>query len=282
MFDLLATELSGAAAASVLGAGRVNDWVRRLGAAPIVGDEAAMVDELTALEQAKSAIAARQARLAVALADSQAAAHPAHDSVQAEASVGAQVGLARRTSPFRGRAALRLARMLCLVMPFTLDALAAGEISEWQATLISREVTTLDRPERAQVDLELAGRLGPMGDRRIASEARRIADRLDPEAALHRLTGAENERRVSIRPIKDGMVQLSALLPMVTGISAYAALHSHAKSTKNACDPREIGQIMADELATRLTTPANAEKPLVAGSCGQPGHDRAHPDSSRR
>ncbi len=245
--------------ASGLDAGAIDAWARMLGAAPVVGGEAGLVDELTALERLKSAVAARQARLAVALAESQTAAHPQHDPAQVEASVGAQVGLARRMSPARGRAALRLARTLTMDLPFTFDALAAGEISEWQATLIARETAVLSAQDRARADWELAGRLGPMGDRRIANEARRIADRLDPEAALHRLQGAESERRVSIRPVKDGMVQLSAHLPLVAGIGAYAVLRAAAVAARNAGDTRGIGQLMADTLCARLANPSSTE-----------------------
>ncbi len=236
-----------------LDAVQIGGWARDLCAGSAGMDEAALVETLTALERLKSAASAAQARLAVALAESQASAHPRHDPAQIEASVGAQVGLARRMSPARGRQALRLARVLSADLPFTFEALAVGEISEWQATLVARETAVLSRADRARADGLLAGRLGAMGDRRIASEARRVADRLDPEAALHRLQGAESERRVTIRPVKDGMVQLSAHLPLVAGIGAYAALRARAKSLKNAGDPRGMGQLMADELAARLS-----------------------------
>lgn len=245
-------------AAPELDADRIDAWSASLGAGSVGLDDAGLVDVLTALERLKSAAGAAQARLAVALADSQAAAHPHHDPAQIEASVGAQIGLARRTSPARGRAALRLARMLTGDLPFTFTALAVGEISEWQATLVTRETAVLSRTDRSRVDSLLAGRLGPMGDRRIATEARRIADQLDPEAALHRLTGAENERRVSIRPVRDGMVQLTAHLPLVAGIGAYAALRAHAVAARNAGDSRGIGQLMADELCARLASGATS------------------------
>ncbi len=247
--DVLDADVLGA---GWLDAGAIDTWARVLGAAPVAGDEPGLVDALAALERLKSAAAAAQARVSVALAESHAAAHPQHDAAQVEASTGAQVGLARQMSPARGRAALRLARALSADLPFTFEALATGEVSEWQAALVARETAVLSRTDRARADSLLAGRLGPMGDRRIATEARRLADRLDPEAALHRLAGAENERRVSIRPVRDGMVQLSAHLPLVSGIGAYAALRARAVAARNGGDPRGIGQIMADELCARL------------------------------
>lgn len=242
-------------AAAELSVDEIARWIGRLGRGGAPTADAGRIDVVAALERLKSAAAAAQARVTAAFAGSQAAAAPpGTDRAEVERSVAAQIGLARRTSPVRGRAAVGLARMLAGDLPETGAALATGEISEWQATLVAREVAVLDVAGRAQADRELAGRLGPMGDRRVAIEARRIADRLDGEAAIRRLSGAESERRVSIRPVRDGMVQVTGLLPLVQGVGLYAALRAHAIGARNAGDRRGVGQIMADELCARVAS----------------------------
>src|SRR6478752_7740271 len=127
-------------------------------AAPTVGNAAAIIDELRALEDRKSAISARQARLAVALdvvrrREQAALGLPAD---QLGAGVAAEVALARRESPAKGSRLLGLARALVTEMPHTLAALDTGRLNEWRATLLVRETACLSAADRAGVDSELA------------------------------------------------------------------------------------------------------------------------------
>jgi hypothetical protein len=103
------------------------------------------------------------------------------------------------------------------------------------------------------VDRALAGRLAALGDRGVADEARRLADRIDPAAALRRCKRAVAARRVSIRPAPGGMSSVTGSLPVAHGVAAYAALRKHAVGLRTQGDPRSVGQIMADEFFSRLT-----------------------------
>ena len=73
-----------------------------------------------------------------------------------------------RLQPRRAASIVGLARMLCADLPVTLHALAAGQISEWRATLIARETATLTPTGRRTVDSALSGRIGALGDRALA------------------------------------------------------------------------------------------------------------------
>ena len=75
-------------------------------------DGAGLIDQLRELEDLKSALAARQARLAVAFDLAQRRARLAQGAPAAEpgAGVGAQIALARRESPARGSRLLGLAK----------------------------------------------------------------------------------------------------------------------------------------------------------------------------
>jgi len=227
-------------------------------AAPTVGNAAAIIDELRALEDRKSAISARQARLAVALdlvrrREQAALGLPAD---QLGAGVGAEVALARRESPAKGSRLLGLARALVTEMPHTLAALDTGRLNEWRATLLVRETACLDASDRAAVDEELAADTGTFdgaGDRAIISAAKAAAYRHDPRSVTQRAAHAETERSVSLRPAPDTMCYLTALLPVAAGVAAYAALTQHADTARATGDTRPRGQLMADALVERVT-----------------------------
>lgn len=94
----------------------------------------------------------------------------------------------------------------------------------WPAEQAAQVALVLEDEDRARLDAELAPRIASMNPASVRGAARRIADRLDQEAAVRRLRRAESARHVSIRPVADGMVRLSALLPVVPGVAAFAAL----------------------------------------------------------
>ncbi|WP_156810778.1 HNH endonuclease [Arthrobacter sp. FB24] len=217
-----------------------------------------MIDEIRALENHKSALAARQARLAVAFDQQQrrqrsAAGAPAD---QCGAGVGAQIALARRESPANGSRLLGLAKAMVTEMPRTLAALETGQLNEWRATLLVRETACLSAEDRCAVDEELApdtGAFDGAGDRRIIAAVRAAAYRRDPRCVTRRASHAAAERHVSLRPAPDTMCYLTALLPVAAGVAVHAALVLNAESVRSSGDPRSRGQIMADDLVERVT-----------------------------
>ncbi|MCU0284597.1 MAG: HNH endonuclease, partial [Candidatus Nanopelagicales bacterium] len=232
--------------------------------------DAERVELLAELERLKAAAAAVQARLAAAMvAEHAGALPPGRGPDQVVRSVAGQVGLARRVSPHRGQSLVGLARALCEELPCTLAALAAGEISEWQAMLVARETAVLAPADRRTVDLRLSGQLGRLGDRAVAREACRLADAIDPQASARRVQRAEADRRVSVRPAPGpagcAMARLVATMPVAQAVGAYAALRAHAQAARALGDPRGLGQLMSDALFARLT---GAATPAVAVEVG--------------
>ncbi len=236
-------------------------FLARLGAPTPGLTDAERIDRIDVLERLKSAAAAAQAGLTVDFDASQraeqaAAGVPAREQGRGVAS---QVALARRDSAVKGSRHLGLAKALVLEMPHTLAALAAGEISEWRATIMVRETAVLSVEHRGRIDGDLAGRLGSLGDRGVEREVRKLAYRLDAGSALRRIRGAVADRRVTIRPAPDTMARLTGLLPVAQGIAAHTALSRHAHAAKASGDPRSRGQIMADTLVERVTGQEHAE-----------------------
>jgi len=229
-------------------------------------DEAALIDRITWLEQAKSAAAAGQARAAAALDAKRRAEQAAAGVPRAKQGrgVAGEVALARRDSPARGGRHLGFAKALVHEMPHTLAALAGGALSEWRATLIVRESACLDVADRRLLDAELCAdpsKLDGMGDARISAAAKEIACRLDVGAVVDRAAKAACDRTVTIRPAPDTMTYVTALLPVATGVGVYAALKRAADTT---FDDRSRGQVMADTLVERVTGRPAGEPASVA------------------
>ncbi|WP_307038001.1 HNH endonuclease signature motif containing protein [Arthrobacter sp. B3I4] len=225
---------------------------------PLSADSAALIAEIRALEDEKSALAARQARLAVAfdLAQRREQAAAGIPADQLGTGIAAQIALARRESPAKGGRLLGLAKALVTEMPHTLTALETGHLNEWRASVLVRETACLPAADRTAVDEELApdtGTFDGAGDRAITAAARAAAYRRDPRSVTQRAAHAATERRISLRPAPDTMCYLTALLPVGQGVAMYAALTRHADTLRSGGDPRTRGQLMADTLVERTT-----------------------------
>lgn len=248
--------------ASSLNAADLAGWIAVLGDLSVEAGDGERIDRIRVLEDLKGAIAAAQAREAVALKRSVIAAEAAQGvpAEQQGRGVAAQVALARRESPHRGGRLLGLAEALVKELPRTLALLGKGEVSEWRATLVCRETACLSRADRARVDQLLAAALPSLSDRQVIAQARRHSYRLDPASFVERCAKAEADRRVSIRPAPDAMALISALLPVSEGVAAYAALVRAADSARASGDARSRGQLMADTLVTRVTGQTQADQ----------------------
>lgn len=219
-------------------------------------DDAERLAQVEALESIKGAAAAAQAAVA---RDFDASQREAQAVAGVPASrrgrgVGEQYGLARRESPARGARLLGLARVLP-ELPHTQAALAAGEITEWKATLVARATATLSLDDRLGVDAELAGRLGALSNREVEAGARAIAYRRDPAAFVDLARRAEAGRYVNVRPAPDLMAYVTAYLPMPQAVAIEAALRAAVPLTRvhDGGADRTDHQIRADVFFSRLT-----------------------------
>lgn len=222
--------------------------------------DAGMVDQLDALERIKAAASAAQARVAVGLDDARRAAR----TPPPDASVGAEVGLARRESPHRGRRLLELGRALVHDLPETMAALARGDLNEHRAMIIAGQTREITAAVRRAVDADLASRpetLAELGDRRLQWEVLRSVMRHDPEGSEQRRELAVRRRHVSGRRLPDGMGQITAVVPEHSFAAILQSLHSraHADVARGQADGRSHAQVVADLLIARLTGQATAQ-----------------------
>ena len=226
-------------------------------------DDAACIDHLEALERIKSAAAAAQARLTDALDQRRTGTGGRRD-----ASLGAEIGLARHESPHRGRAHLTLARALLTDLPHPLAALQRGDLNERRAEIIATETSHLTREHRLTADADLTAdptTLEGLGETRLHQQLRRIVLRLDEQAALARRRHAHTGRRVTGRLLPDGMAQLSLTIADWQYAAIMTSLaEATARARAHGGDDRTRGQHQADTAVARLTGQTTATTVPVA------------------
>ena len=141
-------------------------------------DDSERIDRIRLLEELKSAAAAAQAVETAAFAASRRAAQAAQGvpNERVGRGIAAEIGLARRISPYHAQRYTGWARILSTELPRTLAELRAGRTNEWRAMLVARETAWLSREHRAAVDADLGA--AARGARRPAGRGR------DEEAGL--------------------------------------------------------------------------------------------------
>src|SRR5690625_474756 len=138
----------------------VQDLVRVLESVSPAASQAANIDVLQQLEQAKRALAAVQAEVTNAFVQQRQAAE-AGDRIptsQQLKGIEAEVGLARGESAFVGAALTHTATALCTVLPNTLAALAAGRVSEYHARIVADRTNHLSEARSEEHTSELQSR----------------------------------------------------------------------------------------------------------------------------
>ena len=226
------------------------DALRALTAAP---DARGMLAQVEALERLKSATAAAQARITAEFDDLRLAQHPQHPA--AEASLGAEVGIARHDSPHRGRRSLRLARALTDDLIHTMEALARGDISERRAEIIASGTSDLSLEDRIAVDAELAPRLGELGDRELQVLVQRIVYRIDAAGVAARQEQARGRRNVSSRRLGDGTTLITGRVADYHASAIMTSLAEGAAMERKVWpdDERTAAHVLADLYVERLT-----------------------------
>lgn len=232
--------------------------------APSAPDAVELVEAISAVEGLKNILDALQSGYEIALRNERiktqrAAGLPAS---KLGSGTGDEIALARGISPSRAGNQLALRRVIVETLPRIWERMAEGAVSGWAAEEVARAVIVLDDEDRQQIDAELAPTLHQVSPRTAGRKARARADALDQEAAVARLQRNVGQRHVSQRPAAEGMMRLSALLPLHEGVAAYASLSAAADAARAEGDGRSRGQVMADALTARVTGQEQAVAPV--------------------
>ena len=224
--------------------------------------ETELIDTLRAFEDTKAALAAAQATLALRLDHTVRARHAAAriPAAQQGRDVAGLLAYARRESPAKGARLLGLARALT-EQPHTHAAMAAGALSEWRATLITRETSCLSREDRGIVDTQISApgpdgsyRFDSWGDRRLVAETQKLVFALDPAAVVNRRSQSRSRppRHHATRTRHHGP-DLRPRSPPPKASPSGPPSPRIADQARAAGDPRTRGQVMADTLVERIT-----------------------------
>src|SRR5690625_2468629 len=258
----------------------VQDLVRVLESVSPAASQAANIDVLQQLEQAKRALAAVQAEVTNAFVQQRQAAE-AGDRIptsQQLKGIEAEVGLARGESAFVGAALTHTATALCTVLPNTLAALAAGRVSEYHARIVAEQTNHLSEAHRREIDAAIAHRLGKASSSQLRTLVQGHAYRLDRVAAEQRADQNKRRRCVGLVPLGEGMVAVHAQLPTQQGLAVMDALTKRTnqrlaaqrRRNREAGTPDEptVGrdQVMADvfvETLTGQTTAAGVDAEVI-------------------
>lgn len=191
-------------------------------------DRIALVAELGRL---KAAAAAAQVRLTAAFAAGHGIPTDAFlEHAEQRRVVGAEAGLAQRESPSKGDQWVRHALVLANDLPRTLAALERAAITEEVARCVAEEAGVLDRAQRRELDERLAEDLPRLSVRSARQACQRITAEIDADAVARRMRRAKTQRRVTMRPVGDGMAYLSILGTATDVLGAYQSLRQDAQA----------------------------------------------------
>ncbi|MDF0528676.1 DUF222 domain-containing protein [Tsukamurella sp. 8F] len=233
---------------------------------PLPDGDVELLQRIGELEQLRSLVGAEMSRALSGFRDLRVAERAARGIApdRRELGVAHEVGQAMGASPHRASSALRTAKALCGALRHTMARLTAGELSPERAHAVVVGTSHLDDAERRQADERLCADsavLDGLGTARTIDAVRRVSYELDPEGTLARWANAAKDRHVSIRPVPDGLVRISVLLPTPQGVGLWAALGRAAD--QRPCDGRTHAQFMADTAYERIAgRPGTAAPPV--------------------
>lgn len=187
-----------------------------------------------------------------------------------------EVACALRVAASTAAARLALATELTSRFAQTLDLLAAGRVSAPMARRLAESALPLDDAAAAAVQARVLPRAGGQTFSQFAQTVRRAVLAAVPRSAEKRHADARAERGVRVRPLEDGMAELSAVHTADAITAAYAAINDAAQAGSNSAgdaagseaDDRTADQRRADALIDLLTCPGSADANKAAeGAC---------------
>ncbi|NED96128.1 DUF222 domain-containing protein [Phytoactinopolyspora alkaliphila] len=170
------------------------------------------------------------------------------------APVSDEVSLALRLTGFQARARVKTACELIEVFPATLDALEAGLIDAYKATLICERTRVLDNAAaRRGVQTRVLPIAATRTARQLDDALRRAVIAADPDAAEQRRTRAAKHRRVDPpQPATDagadGIARLALEGPAEDIVALWTAIDAAARHARTQDDERTLAQLRFDIL----------------------------------
>lgn len=140
-------------------------------------------------------------------------------------------------APVTAQSRIDVARVLTQHLPATCAALANGEISSAQATVIAKESTTLLRrgidPDQLKYLENTAIAFAEFHTpAQVANKVRSIVAKMEPAEFEVKAAQAAQARRVTLTPQPNGMAQILALLPAAEAQTVWLAIDKLARANR--------------------------------------------------
>ena len=193
-----------------------------------------------------------------------------HVSEFAAGVVGPALGL----SPAGADAKVRVAARLAGVMRGTLGAVAVGDLDEWRATVLVRELRDASPEVIAAVEEAVLPKAVRETAGQVRNRARRELAKVDPEVLAERVRRCREERGLWRRPGEPGVSEWLAVLPNETSAACWAAVDELARRYRADGDARTLDQARADAMAdlvlgnATVTTTLTIAVPVIPDRMG--------------
>ncbi|GAA5226150.1 HNH endonuclease [Paeniglutamicibacter antarcticus] len=236
----------------------INSMAEAMSYLPQTVGEQVRVARIAAMERAKAAICAAQAKEAYGLEQDIIARHEDEGVYKENPSrgTGAEVALARMEAQHLGPRFVSYAKSVIEHMPFTYDALVRGELNEERAMLLARVTNHVDPGVRELVDRGIAGERGSLegvGTKELLARAKKEVLAYDNTVDMINHADAMKKRRISLTMMPDGMMRISGLLPVIQGVAIKEALVKALAKRRRVDDERTDSQVVADTVVERIT-----------------------------
>ncbi len=246
----------------------INSMAEAVTLLPQTVGEQVRAARISAMERAKAALCATQAKEAYALEQDIIARHR-EDGIYKEnpaCGTGAEVALARKEAQRLGAHFVNYSRAMIEEMPYTFNALERGELTEERAMLMVKKTKDMHPDARRQIDRNMAGERGAfegVGTKQLASRIDKEALAYDSRVEVNEQADAVVKRRVWLTPTPDGMMRLGALLTPAQGVAMKQALQAAVSKRRADDDRRTDDQVMTDALVSAFTGHVNGLRPSL-------------------
>eukprot|EP01037_Dinobryon_pediforme_P001093 gene1093-1107_t len=162
-----------------------------------------------------------------------------------------EIATTLNVAPVTAQSRIDVARVLTQHLPATCSALANGEISSAQATVIAKESATLLRrgidPDQLKYLESTAIAYAEFHTpAQVTNKVRSIVAKMEPVEFEVAVAQASEGRRVTFTPQPHGMAQIMALLPAVEAQTVWLAIDKLARSNKEKNLVAEFAQPLAE------------------------------------
>ena len=178
-----------------------------------------------------------------------------------------EIATTLNVAPVTAQSRIDVARVLTQHLPATCSALANGEISSAQATVIAKESATLLRrgidPDQLKYLESTAIAYAEFHTpAQVTNKVRSIVAKMEPVEFEVAVAQASEGRRVTFTPQPYGMAQIMALLPAVEAQTIWLAIDKLARANKDKNSVVELTRPLTESKSDPVSEYISSSRPM--------------------